>query len=385
MTPQVEMTIDGVPVASAFYTRLISLTVTDKEGSSSDTFEAELNDGPPDFLALPRKGAVAEIRMGYAQTGLRPMGRFTVDQVSGECLTYKLKIGGKAVDMRASPLKQRAERHWDNATLGEVVKDLAEESGLEPVIAERLAAIRLPWIGQLDESPLHFLERLAGRYNGLFAIKAGKLLFGERGTGLSASGAALGTIVLRPELIIPNTLKFSLPDRAKYGKVVAYYQDEDEAKRVEVEAEGDADSEAVYRIPDAFANAGEAGEAAEAQAKALARGEGSVEVTIQGDTAVGAGMPLTFAAVRPGLDGVAMTVETAKHTFRDGEGYRTAVSAKLYDGKSAGKAGGQSGGSQQPGGDAADGASAPAATPAAGLPAVPPQWTGTRLGRTDDN
>lgn len=380
MTPQVEMTIDGVPVASAFYTRLISLTVTDKEGSSSDTFEAELNDGPPDFLALPRKGAVAEIRMGYAQTGLRNMGRFTVDQVSGECLPYRLKISGKAADMRGAQLKQRAERHWDDVSLGAVVTDLAEEAGLEPVIAERLAAIHLPWIGQLDESPLHFLERLAGRYNGLFAIKAGKMMFGERGTGLSASGAALGTIVLRPELIVPNTLKFSLPDRAKYGKVVAYYQDEDEAKRIEVEADGDDDSEAVYRIPDAFANAGEAGEAAEAQARALARGEGSVEVVIQGDTAVMAGMPLTFEAVRPGIDGVAMTVETTKHSISKTEGYRTALSAKLYDGKSAGKGSGSAADD-----DAGEPGAAQKPEPAKGLPGIPAQWTGTRLGRTDDN
>lgn len=382
MTPQVEMTIDGTPVAGAFYTRLISLTVTDKEGSSSDTFEAELNDGPPDFLALPRKGAIAEIRMGYAQSGLRSMGRFTVDQVSGECLPYKLKISGKAADLRASPLKQRAERHWDDTTLGEVVKDLAEAAGLDPVISDRLAAIRLPWIGQMDESPVHFLERLAGRYNGLFAIKAGRLLFGERGTGLSSSGAPLGTIVLSPELIIPNTLKFSLPDRAKYGRVVAYYQDEDEAKRVEVEAEGDADSEAVYRIPDAFANAGEAGEAAEAQAKALARGEGSIDVTIQGNTAVMAGMPLTLQAVRPGLDGLALIIETAKHTMSKGEGYRTAISAKLYDGKSAGKGG--AGTASDGSGSGSSGASS-SATPAPGLPSVPSQWTGTRLGRTDDN
>ncbi|OJU92288.1 MAG: hypothetical protein BGO06_15540 [Shinella sp. 65-6] len=64
MRPRIEITIDGQPVAGAFYERLISVSVTDKEGVKADTFDMELNDGPPQFLAIPRKGAIVDIRIG---------------------------------------------------------------------------------------------------------------------------------------------------------------------------------------------------------------------------------------------------------------------------------------------------------------------------------
>ena len=47
MNPKVEITVDGNPVAGGFYERLVSISVTDKEGLASDTFQMELNDGPP--------------------------------------------------------------------------------------------------------------------------------------------------------------------------------------------------------------------------------------------------------------------------------------------------------------------------------------------------
>src|SRR5690606_28134074 len=122
MHPIIEMTVDGQPVAGAFYERLVSLTVTDKEGVSSDTFSAELNDGPPNFLALPRTGAIVEIRLGYREAGVSSVGTFTVDKVEAKCLPYGVTISGKAADLRNSKLKETQERHWDNKTLGDIVK-----------------------------------------------------------------------------------------------------------------------------------------------------------------------------------------------------------------------------------------------------------------------
>ncbi|MBN9056117.1 MAG: hypothetical protein J0H80_20625 [Rhizobiales bacterium] len=71
--------MDGTPVAGAFYERLISVSVTDKEGLASDTFQMDLNDGPPSFLAIPRKGAIVDIRVGYGRA--RSLGLFVVDKV----------------------------------------------------------------------------------------------------------------------------------------------------------------------------------------------------------------------------------------------------------------------------------------------------------------
>lgn len=61
MHPKIEVSIDGQPVAGAFYKRLISISIADKAGLKSDTVDIERNDGPPSFLALPKTGVVIDV------------------------------------------------------------------------------------------------------------------------------------------------------------------------------------------------------------------------------------------------------------------------------------------------------------------------------------
>lgn len=356
MHPVVELTIDGRPVAGAFYERLLSVEIVDKEGVASDRFSAELNDGPPDFLALPRKGAIVSVSLGYRDRGVQEMGQYTADEVQAHCLPYRLSISGKAADLRKGKLKEHQERHWDDATLGEIVEEIAGEAGLAARISDKLAAHQYKWLGQESETPIHFLERLARRHNALFSIKGGQLVFAERGSGLSASGAPLGVAMLTPERILRDSLQFEYNDRSAYSKVIAYYQDRDTAERVEIEVEGDPEGDATYRIPEPFADPAEAERAAESRAKQLKRGEGSASVAVVGDTALMAGGPVIFQGVRPGLDGVPWIIETATHTLSKSDGYRTRLDLKLYDGES----GGGSAGSDQGGGAASAGNDAPA-------------------------
>lgn len=328
MHPTVTLTVDGAAVAGAFYERLISLEIVDHEGVQADTFSAELNDGPPIFLALPRKGAVVVPTLGYLEVGTRSFGRFTIDQVTVECLPYKMKISGKQADLRRGALKGRRERHWRKTTLGAVVGDVAKDAGLVPKIASRFADQAVDWVGQLDESGIHFLERLARRTGALFAIKDGNLVFAERGAGLSVSGGALPPLVLTPADIVAGSCSFEEADRGKHKKVVAYSHDRDKARRLEVEVGGEADGDGVYRIPEVFADPAEADRAATAKAKALKTGGRRVSVEIPGDTSVRSGRPMIFAGVRPGLDVQRFVIETATHTFSKRNGYRTKIDGK---------------------------------------------------------
>lgn len=344
MHAMVEVMVDGQPVAGAFYERLIELTCEDKEGIESDRFDARLDDGPPDFLALPRKGAIVVVRLGYRETGLRQVGRYVVDKVNANCLPYSLSIGGKAADLRKGKLKTRSEKHWDGKTLEQIVKDVAGDAGMEARVAQGLGQHKYDWMAQQDETPLHFLERLAKRHNALLTVKDGKLIFAERGAGLSLSGASMGQVVVTPDKVIQGTLEFEYSDRQAYGKVTAYYQDRNKAKRIEVEAAGTGASDSVYRLPEPYADAAEADKAAQAKAKQLKRGEGSLSVEMEGDTGIVAGAPLICEGIRPGLDGVPWLIESVTHSYSkgQGQGFRSKISAKLYDGKSGkGNAGGE--------------------------------------------
>lgn len=370
--PIVEMTVDGQPVAGAFYERLVSLTVTDKEGVSSDTFSAELNDGPPDFLRLPRTGAIVDIRLGYRETGVASVGTFTVDKVEAKCLPYSLSISGKAADLRKGKLKENQERHWDKKTVKDIVSEIAGESGLSASVDSEIGDHEYEWFAQQDEDNIFFLERLARRHNALFSIKNGKLIFAKKGSGQSASGVSTGSVFVTPARIIQGSCQFEANDRTKYKKVVAYYQDRDKAERVEVEADADAEGDSVFRITEPYMDAAEADKAAQSKAKDLERGKGSASVTVVGDTSIIAGAPLIFQGVRPGLDGVPYVIDTVTHEYSKG-GFTTKIDAKLYDGKSAG--GGKSGSAGA--GDASQpGKVAPDAP--AGTPATPPQFASPR-------
>ena len=386
MKPRVEVSIDGVPVAGHFYERLLSLTVTDEEGMKSDTVDIELNDGPPNFLAIPRKGAIISVKMGFGDD-LVPKGVFTADKVNVDCLPYKMSISGKAADLRSGKLKERQERSWDKSKLGDILSQIASESGLTPAVDDDLADFEYEWLAQQDESNINFLRRLAERHNGLFAVKQRRLIFTRLGSGLSASGAPLGSIILTPEKIKVGSLKVEINDRTKYSKVVAYYQDSDKAERVEIDADADAEGDSVYRLPEPYASPAEADKAAQAKAKELQRGEGSVSVTVIGDAGIDAGLPLLFADVRPGVDGVPYIIKTAKTSYTKTGALEVAVSGRLYDGKSATEksAGTESSGSSaSPHASKATGKVAPNSAP--GTPATPSSFlTPRRFGRTDEN
>ncbi|TPK15154.1 phage late control D family protein [Mesorhizobium sp. B2-5-9] len=388
MHPIVEVTIDGQPVAGAFYERLISLSVTDKEGISSDAFQAELNDGSPDFLALPRTGAIADVRLGYRETGVSSVGQFTVDKVSGKCLPYGLSISGKSANLSQGKLKENKERHWDKKTLSDIIGEIAGESGLAAAVDNQVGSHQYQWMAQQDESDIHFLERLARRHNALFSIKDGRLIFAQRGSGLSSGGSSVGTVVITPAIIIQGTCTFEANDRTKYSKVVAYHQDKDKAERVEVEAEASAEGDSVFRIAEPFADIAEADKAAQAKAKQLKRGEGAAGVTVIGDTSIIAGAPLMFAGVRPGLDGIPYVIDEVTHEYSK-SGFTTKITGKLYDGSSAG-GGGKSGGSSDGVVNAASGGTDKVAPDSpAGTPATPSAWVNNfprrNSGSTDAN
>jgi uncharacterized protein len=213
MHPIVELTVDGQPVAGAFYERLISLSVTDKEGVSSDSFQADLNDGPPAFLALPRTGAVVDVRMGYRETGVRSVGTFTVDKVSAKCLPYSLSISGKTADLRKGKLKENQERHWNDRKISEIVEEIAGEAGLTAAVDSEIGSHEYKWLAQQDESDIHFLERLARRHNALFTIKNGRVIMARRGSGLSTGGAFVGTVIVTPDVTIQGSCSFEVTSR----------------------------------------------------------------------------------------------------------------------------------------------------------------------------
>ena len=325
MKPITRITIDGRPATGLFMSRLISCEVTDREGTKSDTVQIELEDSPP--AAIPRKGAIIKVWMGYLRGGIAYMGAFTADEVEANCLPYSLRITGKAADLRAE-MKQNREVHWDDTSVADIVSDVAKRHGLIPRVAGAVGSHVYKWFGQQDESDIHVLERLAKRHNALFSVKDGHLIFAELGSGLSALGAALTPVIVRPGDIVEGSCRVRFADRTAYKDVIGYYHDRDRGERVEIKVASSPDGSATYRIGEPFADEEEARRAVEAKAKELLRAGTSTSVQIVGRPSARGGAPLIYAGVRAGADGVPFILDTARHRSTK-ESYTTNLDAKI--------------------------------------------------------
>jgi phage protein D len=364
-TPRAEIKVNGKPVASIFNERLVSVTIVDKEGVTSDTISCDLNDGNP-FAEIPKKGDTIAASLGYLETGMAFFGTYTADDPEVRCLPYGLTVNGKGANMRDA-LKQRRARHWDGRTVRQIVAQIAAENGLQPAIDEEVSGYAYTWFGQQDESDLHVVERLARRHDALFSVKDGRLVFAKKGVGQSASGKELTPVTATPYNIVQGTCRVSFAHRNKFRKVKARIYDRDKAKQVEIEVDSDDEGTADYTIPEPFADEGEARNAAGAKARHLKSETIRTTVVVFGDPAIRAGAPFAYSGVRPGIDGVEFIIETATHRLSK-DGYTTEIEAKLKPEATTPPAKG-AGGGKSPG---AGGAPAtPANPPAAPVPTLP--------------
>lgn len=318
-TPRAEITVNGKPVASIFNDRLISVTIVDKEGATSDTITCDLNDGFP-FAEIPKKGDEIGAKLGYAETGVADFGTFIADDPEVQCLPYGMTVNGKGANVR-DKAKQHRSRHWDNKTVKQIVEQIAGENGLSSRVDDEVGSHEYKWFAQQDESDLHVVERLARRHDALFTIKNKTLIFKKKGEGV-------GGVIASRANIVEGTCRTVFAHRFKYKKVKARVQDRDKAELVEVEEESDDEGTADYTMPEPFADEGEAKKAVKAKAKDLKRETIRTSVTLYGDPAIRAGAQFTYVGVRPELDGVEFIIEAATHKLSK-SGYTTDVEAKL--------------------------------------------------------
>ncbi len=325
MRPQCRLTIDGAAASGTLMDRMISVSVTDKEGFASDTCSIKLNNHPA--ASIPKRGVKMRIWLGYAGGAMSFMGTFVVDGVEVSLFEHTMTISGKGADFREK-MKENKERHWDNATIADIISEIAGDHGLSAKVDGAIGAFTYEWFGQQDESDMHVLKRLEERHGALFSVKDGNLVFAARGAGTNADGTALPQITVTPDNLVEGSGSIRYSDRTSYKKVTAYHQDVEKGERVELDWESPDDAQAIYKIGEPFASDKEASAAAASKGKELKRQEISFSAKILGDPTARAGCPLTFSGMEAGIDGIAFIVETATHTYSK-ESYTTALDGKL--------------------------------------------------------
>lgn len=326
LTPHAVIKVNGLLVASGFNSRLISVSVEDKSGVTSDTISIELRDGDP-FVEIPKKGDLAEVWLGYKEAGVAYFGKFTIDDPEISMFPFKISISGKGADMRDN-LKSQKSRHWDNKTLKEIVSEIAEDHNLEPRIDEKIGGLKYEWLGQEDESDIHFCERLAKKHGAIFSVKDGKLIFSQKGSDKSTTGKQLTAIIARPENIINGSAKVKFSYRSKFKNVTAHIQNKNTAQRDTVSEESDVEGTADYDIAEPFATKEEAQAAAKAKATELKSKTATTSVSLLGDPTIRSGAPFKYENCRPEVDDIEFNIETASHKISK-SGYTVDIEANL--------------------------------------------------------
>lgn len=175
LAPDYRLVVDGKDISAKVQPRLISLTLTEGRENNADQLDIELDDSDGQ-LAIPRKEAVIELAIGWRGQQLVDKGSFVVDEAEHSGAPDRITIRARAADM-GGEIRTRQEKSWHDTTLGAVLAELAKRNGLTHKVDPALAAIKIAHIDQTNESDMHFLTRLARKYDAVATVKKKHLLF----------------------------------------------------------------------------------------------------------------------------------------------------------------------------------------------------------------
>ncbi|MBI3146475.1 MAG: late control protein [Pseudogulbenkiania sp.] len=319
--------------------RLISLRITDKAGLDSDELEISIDDRDG-AVSLPARGAMLDVSLGYAETGLTRIGQYRVDEVESSGPPQMIVFRGRPANM-SGQIKLPRRHSWEGVALEQVVKDIAARNKLKAVCKVKATVARAD---QMNESDLHFLTRLAAQYDGTATVKGGQILVLPRGgQAKSVSGKTLSTLVLYRKDI--RSWSFKSSDRNAAGGAVVRHHDKKTGKTLSTLVPNPDNPDAPPRVVrHTAANKGAAGAAAKAASSRAARSEITLSITLAGRADVVAERKLRTVGIKDGVDHL-WTVDSVTHDFSSG-GWETSLELILNK-KAASKKKGQKAGQKK--------------------------------------
>ena len=210
--------------------RLMSLTLTDNRGFEADQLDIQLDDSDGK-LALPARGALLSLGMGWKGAPMIFKGEYTGDEVEHSGAPDSITIRARSADLRGS-LKNHFERSFHHTTLGQIVRQIAQENQLTAQISESLAQIEISHLDQTNESSLNLLQRLAEAYDAIAGVKNHYLLFMKAGEAKTVNGKPIPPLMITRQS--GDSHHFSIAESENYDGVKVYWHDNNTGKRGEV-------------------------------------------------------------------------------------------------------------------------------------------------------
>ncbi|HED2269742.1 MAG: phage late control D family protein [Citrobacter freundii] len=345
-SPAFSIVIEGKDVTTVLDTRLMSLTLTDNRGFEADQLDLELDDADG-LIALPRRGAVIQLALGWKGQPLFPKGAFTVDEIEHSGAPDRLTIRARSADFRET-LNTRREKSWHQTTVGEVVNEIAARHNLKVALGKDLTDKALDHLDQTNESDASFLMKLARQYGAIASVKDGNLLFIRQGQGRTASGKPLPVITITRKA--GDGHRFTLADRGAYTGVIASWLHTREPRKKETTSvkrrrkktttpkepeakQGDylvGTDENVLVLNRTYANRSNAERAAKMQWERLQRGVASFSLQLaEGRADLYTEMPVKVTGFKQPIDDAEWTITALTHSVSPDNGLTTSMELEV--------------------------------------------------------
>ncbi len=233
--PMAKILVNSVDVTSNILPLLMDMEITDDAGFESDSIALTVAN-PMGNIAIPLKGARIEVLLSYKESIFVKMGLYELDGLSlsgGGGQAHTVRLTGKSAFFNSGKIREPKSRSFDGLSLGEIIKKIASGNNLTAAIDSELGELKIKHIDQSNESDMHFLTRLARDYDAIFKIAGERLIFTQRGNGLSITGQALKALKINLSPKISYNLQTE--DKEAFDKAVVYYHDKSKGGRSKVE------------------------------------------------------------------------------------------------------------------------------------------------------
>ena len=332
-TPIYRVMKDGNDITGRFNDRTTQIKVDLQAGNGNDDQCTILVDDRDWRIARPLTGDVLSIWLGYQEVGLAYMGTFEIDDVTFLGPPRSIKLLGKSTGS-SNIQKAPAIREFDNKSVGDILGQMAGQTGLSLSISGDLAGIKIPFKNQ-SVSNLHMIHELERLTGAVAKVVDGKLMFVKRDGAETASGVALPTLVLHPEHF--GTWQVRYTSKPGYGSVKASWFDNDQMVRKWV-GQGITGGDGgvglaqkfggAFNIGQLFNSEAEAKAAASSQAENLKRAEVQAIFDLaKGDPWIRDQQTLIVSGMRDGING-SYVIDKVTHSYIKSTGIKSQMECK---------------------------------------------------------
>lgn len=331
--------VDDMDMSDRMNPYLVSIEMQDKEGKASDTASLTFDDCDGQCF-LPKGGERVRIIVRGVEIfdGFVSEPDWSFARGGGRELTVECSSNDPA-----GKTKDGQGFHKDDATLGDFLDAFAKRAGLEGVTVDpAFKSIKRDYWSSDGKSFIQFGQDIAESLGGIFKVRGKKAVLAKKGSGTSATGQAMTTVILdcgdpasgREGNVINLRIK-PFNGRANRSKAVTSHFDRKKAKweREELTIEqrqGAGESIDRHRFASADPSGAKERNAAGKTGSQHQRGGGSASIDLEVQARAG-GMA-TIRGARPGIDGT-LKIESVRHRLSRSGGATTDLDLKHPDDK----------------------------------------------------